>query len=89
MENNNNAFNKPPKNNKTKLFRFNLYWMYGIIFIMLAALYMTNDSSTTKEMGWTEFQKLANKKKKKKITQKIIHKTAGPWKTYHLYPLQK
>ena len=28
---------------------------------MLAALYMTNDSSTTKEMGWTEFQKLANK----------------------------
>ncbi len=68
MENNNNAFNKPPKNNKTKLFRFNLYWMYGIIFIMLAALYMTNDSSTTKEMGWTEFQKLANKNVFEKIT---------------------
>lgn len=68
MENNNNAFNKPPKNNKTKLFRFNLYWMYGIIFIMLAALYMTNDSSTRKEMGWTEFQKLANKNVFEKIT---------------------
>ncbi len=68
MENNNNAFNKPPKNNKTKLFRFNLYWMYGIIFIMLAALYMTNDSSTTKEMGWTEFQKLANNNVFEKIT---------------------
>ena len=68
MENNNNAFNKPPKNNKTKLFRFNLYWMYGIIFIMLAALYMTNDSSTTKEMGWTEFQKLANQNVFEKIT---------------------
>ena len=68
MENNNNAFNKPPKNNKTKMFRFNLYWMYGIIFIMLAALYMTNDSSTTKEMGWTEFQKLANKNVFEKIT---------------------
>ena len=68
MENNNNAFNKPPKNNKTQLFRFNLYWMYGIIFIMLAALYMTNDSSTTKEMGWTEFQKLANKNVFEKIT---------------------
>ena len=68
MENNNNAFNKPPKNNKTKLFRFNLYWMYGIIFILLAALYMTNDSSTTKEMGWTEFQKLANKNVFEKIT---------------------
>lgn len=68
MDNNNNAFNKPPKNNKTKLFRFNLYWMYGIIFIMLAALYMTNDSSTTKEMGWTEFQKLANNNVFEKIT---------------------
>ena len=68
MENNNNAFKKPPKNNKTKLFRFNLYWMYGIIFIMLAALYMTNDSSTTKEMGWTEFQKLANNNVFEKIT---------------------
>ena len=68
MENNNNAFNKPPTNNKTKMFRFNLYWMYGIIFILLAALYMTNDSSTTKEMGWTEFQKLANKNVFEKIT---------------------
>ena len=68
MENNNNAFNKPPKNNKTKMFRFNLYWMYGIIFIMLAALYMTNDSSTTKELGWTEFQKLANNNVFEKIT---------------------
>lgn len=35
---------------------------------MLAALYMTNDSSTTKEMGWTEFQKLANKNVFEKIT---------------------
>ena len=68
MENNNNAFNKPPKNNKTKMFRFNLYWMYAIIFILLAALYMTNDSSTTKEMGWTEFQKLANQNVFEKIT---------------------
>ena len=68
MENNNNAFNKPPKNNKTKMFRFNLYWMYGIIFILLSALYMTNDSSTTKEMGWTEFQKLANQNVFEKIT---------------------
>ena len=35
---------------------------------MLAALYMTNDSSTTKEMGWTEFQKLANQNVFEKIT---------------------
>lgn len=52
-------FNKAPKNNKQKMFKFNLYWMYGLIFIMFFALYLTNDSSASKELGWTEFQKLA------------------------------
>lgn len=53
-------FNKTPKSgNKPKMFRFNLYWMYGLIFMMLIALYLTNDSSASKELGWTEFQKLA------------------------------
>lgn len=52
-------FNKMPKGNKQKMFKFNLYWMYGLIFMMLVALYLTNDSSTSKELGWTEFQKLA------------------------------
>ena len=33
--------------------------MYGLIFMMLIALYLTNDSSASKELGWTEFQKLA------------------------------
>ena len=59
MENKNDIFNKTPKGGKPKMFRFNLYWMYGLIFIMLVALYMTNDSSGAKELGWTEFQKLA------------------------------
>ncbi|WP_106828614.1 ATP-dependent zinc metalloprotease FtsH [Parabacteroides pacaensis] len=60
MENKNFIKKEPGnKNNKPKMFRFNLYWMYGLIFIMLVALYMTNDSSSSKEMGWTEFQTLA------------------------------
>ncbi|WP_102406251.1 ATP-dependent zinc metalloprotease FtsH [Parabacteroides bouchesdurhonensis] len=59
MENKKDMFNKSPKNGKPKMFRFNLYWMYGLIFMMLIALYMTNDSSGSKELGWTEFQKLA------------------------------
>lgn len=59
MENKNDMFNKAPKGGKPKLFRFNLYWMYGLIFMMLVALYMTNDSSSSKELGWTQFQKLA------------------------------
>ena len=41
MENKNDMFNKAPKNNKQKMFKFNLYWMYGLIFIMLFALYLT------------------------------------------------
>ena len=52
-------FNKAPKNNKQKIFKFNLFWLYGLIFMMLVALYLTNDSSASKELGWTEFQKLA------------------------------
>lgn len=65
-ENKNNV--KGPKNNKPKMFRFNFYWMYGLIFIMLAALYMTNDSSGSKEIVWTEFQKLAQENAFEKIT---------------------
>ena len=59
MENKNDKFNKTPKNIKPKMFRFNLYWMYGLILLMLFALFLTNDSSASKELGWTEFQKLA------------------------------
>ena len=50
------------------MFRFNFYWMYGLIFMMLVALYMTNDSSETKEIDWTEFQKLT----KENVFDKMI-----------------
>ena len=60
MEKKNDMFNKMPKNgNKPKMFKFNLYWMYGLILVMLLAVYLTNDSSASKELGWTQFQKLA------------------------------
>ena len=90
MENKNDMFNKTPKSGKPKMFRFNLYWMYGLIFIMLVALYMTNDSSGTKELGWTEFQKLAqenvfdkmtvyNKKNLVEATVKRLNRSLGIW----------
>ena len=60
---NNNNGNKP-----NKMFRFNLYWMYGLIFAMLIALYMSNGSTTTKELGWTEFQRLA----KENVFEKMV-----------------
>ena len=61
MENNSNSNipNNPNNGNKQKMFRFNFYWMYGLILVMLVALYMSNDTTSTKELGWTEFQKLA------------------------------
>jgi len=41
------------------MFRFNIYWMYGFIILMLIGLYVSSGSSVTKELGWTEFQRLA------------------------------
>ena len=82
-------FNKTPKGGKPKMFRFNLYWMYGLIFIMLVALYMTNDSSGTKELGWTEFQKLAQENVFDKMTvynkKNLVEATVKNGKTEQVF----
>ena len=39
--------------------RFNLYWMYAIIALSLFGLYYINDSSMSKEVNWTEFERIA------------------------------
>ena len=89
MENENDMFNKTPKSGKPKMFRFNLYWMYGLIFIMLVALYMTNDSSGTKELGWTEFQKLAQENVFDKMTvynkKNLVEATVKNGKTEQVF----
>lgn len=89
MENKNDIFNKTPKGGKPKMFRFNLYWMYGLIFIMLVALYMTNDSSGTKELGWTEFQKLAQENVFDKMTvynkKNLVETTVKNGKTEQVF----
>jgi len=64
MPNNNN----PKSNNRSKLPRFNLYWMYALILLGLAALWMTNDSSSTKELSWTEFQQFT----KENVFEKML-----------------
>lgn len=82
-------FNKTPKSGKPKMFRFNLYWMYGLIFIMLVALYMTNDSSGAKELGWTEFQKLAQENVFDKMTvynkKNLVEATVKNGKTEQVF----
>ena len=89
MENKNDIFNKTPKGGKPKMFRFNLYWMYGLIFSMLVALYMTNDSSGTKELGWTEFQKLAQENVFDKMTvynkKNLVEATVKNGKTEQVF----
>ncbi|MDR1381868.1 MAG: ATP-dependent zinc metalloprotease FtsH [Tannerella sp.] len=48
-----------PKNaNGNKKSGYNLWWIYALIFIPLITLYLMNDSSSTKEVGWTEFQQM-------------------------------
>ena len=49
--------NQPKNNGNKPRLRFNFYWIYGIVFVVLAGLYLMNDFSTSKELGWTEFQR--------------------------------
>ncbi|MDR2389888.1 MAG: ATP-dependent zinc metalloprotease FtsH [Tannerellaceae bacterium] len=50
----------PAKNNKpNKSVRFNIYWMYGVVILMLIVLLLTGENSMNKEMAWTEFQQFA------------------------------
>jgi cell division protease FtsH len=64
-DNNKNKNKKPdlpggmgPNNNKP--FKFNMSWMYGLIIIMLFAVFFTNNTTVNnKDVGWSEFQKMA------------------------------
>ena len=48
-----------PNNKKPKMIRFNLYWMYSLIAFVLIGLYYMNDGSNSKEVTWSEFEKIA------------------------------
>lgn len=48
---------KPGNRNKRPL--FNMYWMYALIILSILALYYFQDSSQTKDVNWTEFEKAA------------------------------
>ncbi|MDR1881101.1 MAG: ATP-dependent zinc metalloprotease FtsH [Tannerellaceae bacterium] len=61
--------NRSPKNDKSnRMFRINIYWVYGVIILILIALYLGSDSSVTKELVWTEFQKMAQENAFDKVT---------------------
>ncbi len=52
----NKQTNKPKK---TKKFKVNLYWIYSIIGISLVSLLFLNTNSLTREVGFSEFEKIA------------------------------
>ena len=54
--NNNKNYQKNPNGNKKP--GINMWWIYALIFIPMIALYLVNDSSNVKEIGWTEFQQM-------------------------------
>ncbi|HCC52526.1 MAG TPA: cell division protein FtsH [Porphyromonadaceae bacterium] len=56
QKNNNDNIPKNPNGNKKS--SFSLWWIYALIFIPLITLYLVNDSSSAKEIGWTEFQQM-------------------------------
>jgi ATP-dependent zinc metalloprotease ftsH len=49
--------NQPKNNGNKPRLRFNFYWIYGIVFVALMGLYLMNDFSISKELGWTDFQR--------------------------------
>ena len=49
--------NQPKNNGNKPRLRFNFYWIYGIVFVALMGLYLMNDFSMSKELGWTDFQR--------------------------------
>jgi len=61
MSENKNKIPYPPQGgNSNKPFKFNMSWMYGLIAIMIAAAFFTNNSpDNNKKLNWTEFQKWA------------------------------
>jgi len=47
----------PQGGNNNKPFKFNVSWMYGLIAVMVLALFFTNNTpENNKKLNWTEFQ---------------------------------
>ena len=55
LKNRNNNYQKNPNSGNRKP-GHSLWWLYALIFIPLITMYIMNDSPTTKEVDYTEFQ---------------------------------
>ena len=55
---NKNPLGNMPGGKKPKMFKFNLYWMYAIIAVMLIGLYLLKDNPTSKEISLSQFEQI-------------------------------
>ena len=63
MSDDNNKTDKPlgsggPKLPKMPKVKFNFYWIYGVLGIILMGLYLNNMGTTPKELGWGELKEM-------------------------------
>lgn len=47
--------NNSGNSNKKRPFKFNLWWMYAIVFLFLFGIYTLDDNSVTRNVSYTEF----------------------------------
>jgi len=59
MSEENKPKGKPQKGNQPPFMKFGIYWLYGIIGLVLLGLYFSGDEAPNKEVTWTEFRTLA------------------------------
>ncbi|MBR1550920.1 MAG: ATP-dependent zinc metalloprotease FtsH [Muribaculaceae bacterium] len=64
----NNNNNKTGSNKSPKGFKFNIFWMYGLILLVLIGTYALNDNSLAQKVSWSEFETWVNKGGVTKIT---------------------
>ncbi len=68
MATNNSNNNTGGGNKSPKGFKFNIFWMYGLITLIIVASYFFNDNSLSQKVSWSEFETWVNKGGVTKIT---------------------
>ena len=54
--------------------KFNIYWLYALIFMVLIGIYYTGESTSVKEMPWTDFEGWVQKKA---VSHIVVHANQG------------
>jgi len=76
-----------PNRTKSPKFKFNFYWIYGILGVIFFGLYFANMGSSPKEIDWGQLKTLLQHQDVEKIllvnkeqAEIYIRRTASRWK---------